>query len=121
MTYFDLINNAIDLCITVDSTTGMAYLEPPYRMLLREADLIHPEIIEPEELYELLKLEVKKQNAKVNKSYAVSEWLHDIITQTVDPAMTQEENELVKNLLEYMRKNEELKSDEQKRSAEDGV
>lgn len=117
MTYFDLINNAIDLCITVDSTTGMAYLEPPYRMLLREADLIHPEIIEPEELYELLKLEVKKQNAKVNKSYAVSEWLHDIITQTVDPAMTQEENELMKNLLEYMKvKSEQQESKESEES-----
>lgn len=113
MDYFDIINQAIQLCITTDSESNISYLEPPYRMLLREAGLINEEVISNEELYELLKLEVEKRNAKVNRLQPILNWIYDTVSSTVEPAITQEENEMMKNLVEYMRLNKEHKANDQ--------
>lgn len=114
MTYHETINQAIELVVLTDEDTGVSYLEPRYRDLLRETNLHLPDNETPgdaadQELWEILKLEVEKRNAKSNVLHALAEWAYTILTQTIDPALLDEENELMKNITEYMQTNQEVK------------
>ena len=109
MTYFEAMEAAIELTVVTDSISGMSYLEPNYRLLLKESGISLPNDKDGSELYELLHLEVEKRNAKLNRLQPVLDWLYDVMTTTVDPAVTQEENELIKNVMDYMKLNSDLK------------
>ena len=109
MSYFDVVNDAIELCVVTDEDTGMSYLEPKYRMLLRETNMHLPDDAPDEELYEILKLEVEKRNALNNHVHAMVNFLIGLMTESVDPAILQEENELLKNVTEYMQANQQAK------------
>ena len=102
MSYFDVVNDAIDLCVVTDEDTGMSYLEPRYRAVLRETNIHLPGDAPDEELYEILQLEVQKRNAQINHIHAFVNFLIGLMGETVDPALMQEENELLKNVTEYM-------------------
>ena len=101
MNYFEIVNKAIELTIETVTETNQSYLEPRYKEILREADVHLPDLPD-EELYEILKLEVEKRNAKTNKLLPVVEWLYDLLVRKIEPAMLDEENELMKNVLEYL-------------------
>ena len=114
MTYHDVVNQAIDLTVITDDETGVSYLEPRYRSVLLESGLELPGHglygdLKDQELWEILKLEVEKRNAKRNVAHALSEWAYNILTQTIDPALVSEENELMKNIMDYMQLNQEVK------------
>lgn len=114
MTYHDTVNEAIEQTIITDEETAVSYLEPRYREVLRENNLHLPNNKEDgdvydQELWEILKLEVEKLNAKHNVSHALAEWAYTILTQTIEPEMLTEENELMKNIMDYMQLNQEVK------------
>lgn len=119
MTYMEAVNKAIETVVSTDDKSGITYLEPLYRWTLRNEGLVMDTENEETkdlptefEMSEILHLYVEKQNAINNKTNAVIEWLYDVITQTVDPAITAEDNELMKNMIEYMQLNESLKEKE---------
>lgn len=58
-------------------------------------------------------MEVERRNHITDKARFVIDWVFEIISSTIEPAMVQEENELMKNMMEYMKLNSELKSKEQ--------
>lgn len=114
MNYHDIVNQAIEQTIIQDEDTGVSYLEPRYREVLRENNIFLPGHMldgdaKDQELWEILRLEVDKQNAKHNVSHALSEWAYAILTQTVDPAIESEQNDLIKNIMDYMQLNQEVK------------
>lgn len=113
MTYFDVVNKAIDLTIVTDTDTGVTYLEPRYRMVLEESDIHLPGHMlqgdaKDQELWEILKLEVEKRNAKSDYLKPVLEWCYNTIVGTVDPAIQLGEDELMKDMLEYMKLKKDL-------------
>lgn len=110
--YFDIINEAIDLVVVTDEHTNKSYLEPRYRELLRESDIHLDNDPDNVELYEALELEVKKRNAVNDKAFALIDWIYDIVNTVADPAVTQENNELMKNMLEYMELKNKLQDKE---------
>ena len=61
---------------------------------------------------EVLKLEVERRNRVTDKGRFVMDWLFDVLTASIDPTMITEENELMKNMMEYMKLNHELKERE---------
>jgi len=107
MSYFDAIDKAIELTVVTDELTAVSYLEPSYRMLLRDND-IHLPGYDPitndndSELWEILHLEVEKRNAMLNFVEPVAGWIYSMIANTAEPVLTQEENDLLKNLTEYL-------------------
>ena len=114
MSYHETVNEAIEQTIITDEETAVSYLEPRYREVLRENNLHLPDNKEDgdvydQELWEILKLEVEKRNAKHNVSHALAEWAYTILTQTIEPEMLTEENELMKNIMDYMQLNQEVK------------
>ena len=53
MSYFETVDKAIDLTVVTDDITGLTYLEPMYKEILRQNDV---SLEDEDELYELLKL-----------------------------------------------------------------
>lgn len=111
MNYFDTVNKSIELTVKTDKDTGVSYLEPMYLEILRGEGIIAayydddddtPEVVPENELTEILKLEVKKRNAKNNRLSAVAQWAWDVINTQIVPAMTDAENEMVSDLVKYM-------------------
>jgi len=123
MTYFEACNKAVELTVVTDELTAVSYLQPFYRVLLRDND-VHLPGYDPvandndPELWEIVYLEVAKRNAMLNHVEPVAEWVYSAIAGVIDPAMTQEENELVKNVLEYMKTKEKKKSRGRKKKEE---
>lgn len=116
MNYYDIINQAIEL-VVVDAGNGLSFLEPRYKEALRIAGLLdHEDVIKPEELFEAVKLEVEKRNAIGNKMNIIAAWIANTIDTVVDPAITKEENELMKNMLSYLERDKEVKEKEEELS-----
>lgn len=101
MNYFEIVNKAIELTIETVTETNQSYLEPRYKEILREADVHLPDLPD-EELYEILKLEVEKRNAINDRLYPVVDWLYKILTTTIEPELTADETELMKDVLAYL-------------------
>ena len=59
-----------------------------------------------------MKLEVERRNKLSDKSRFVIDWIFEIISSTIEPTMLQEENELMKNMMDYMKLNHELQDRE---------
>ena len=125
MSYFDVVNEAIDLTVVTDEYTGVSYLEPRYRILLEDNNVHLPGHTvngdeKDQELYEILKLEVEKRNALMDFGHPVMEWMYTMLAQVVDPAMTEEQNDLIKNVTEYLKLNKELKEKEKTLETKEG-
>ena len=102
MNYYDIINQAIEL-VVVDAGNGLYFLEPRYKEALRIAGLTeHEDVIDPEELFEVVRLEVEKRNTVGNKMNIIAAWIANTLDTVIDPAITKEENELMKNMLAYL-------------------
>lgn len=112
--YYDVVNQAIDLTVITDEDTGVSYLEPRYRRVLQDNDLHLPGNglygdLKDQELWEILKLEVEKRNAQHNVVHALAEWAYAVLSETVNPALAQQEDELMRHILDYMQANEDGK------------
>lgn len=104
----EYINKAIEETI-VQADNGMFYLEPLWRNILKDNQLEVSEIsdaeVELDEIEDVLKLEVEKRNTINTLEPYVLNWIYDIITSTVEPAVLQEETDYLKNYIEYMKAN----------------
>ena len=109
MSYFETVDKAIDLTVVTDDITGLTYLEPMYKEILRQNDV---SLEDEDELYELLMLEVDNRNAKADRMNPVVDYIYALLTEAIDPAMQSAENDLMKNMLEYMKMNDKLKDKE---------
>lgn len=117
MLYGEFINKAVNLTIT-EADNGLWYLEPMWRNILHDNQLFFNDVTdfeaEPEIVYEALRLEVEKRNTMNSKKPFVIDWLYELITAQVEPAMLQEETDYIKNLTEYLKANKDIKlNDEQ--------
>ena len=113
MLYSQFMHEVMKLVIVDDDeSSGYSYQGPHYRVLMTDAGLLPENVtdhsIDWAYVAEVLKLEVERRNKVTDKSRFVADWLFDVITATIDPAMITEENELMKNMMDYMKLNHEL-------------
>ena len=118
MIYTEFINKAFDETI-VQADNGLWYLEPLWRTILHDNRLDIKSIsgvkTNLDIIYNVLQLEVEKRNTINSKKPAVLDWLYEIITAQIEPAMLQEETEYIKQVTEFMKANHEAQNlDEQK-------
>ena len=97
-----LYHKAVENCVTVDSVSGRAYIEPLWREIL-ESEGIRVNEEDESKVLEVLDLAVKKSDARNDKTHAVMQWLYDTLTSTIDPAITEMENDYMKNVIELMK------------------
>lgn len=109
MLYATYMQKAKEVCIDRFVESGKWYLEPDWRIILRDNQLnnfkLQDSKIDWSIVEDVLKLEVEKRNARDNKLGYVADWLYDTLTSTVEPAMLSEETDLVKNMLELAKVN----------------
>lgn len=108
--YYEFMKKACDEAIA-QAENGLYYVEPAFRVILSSEDLTPENVVDYEVSWsgikEYLELEVKKLNTMQDKMPAVLDRIHQIITTTIEPSMLEEENEMTKNLIEYMRMKKE--------------
>lgn len=109
MLYATYMQKAKEVCIDRFVESGKWYLEPDWRIILRDNQLnnfkLQDSKIDWSIVEDVLKLEVEKRNARDNKLGYVADWMYDTLTSTVEPAMLSEETDLVKNMLELAKAN----------------
>lgn len=104
MLYGDYILKISNAVIT-QADNGLYFLEPAYKVILSNEglwpDTVTDQVLNWSDVKEYLELEVAALNTAQSKTPAVIDWLHDVITATVDPAVLSEENDIIKTLIEY--------------------
>ena len=110
MTYSQFISKAKNLTVH-QMESGIWFVEPEWKdIICRE---ISDDVSELEDSYisdwwdveNILRLEADRRNAYDSKKEDVINWLYDLITATVEPAMMQEETDFIKQTLEFMKQN----------------
>ena len=111
MLYGEFINKAMELTIE-QADNGLFYLDPMWRNILADNKLGVKNISDTkttiDNVFETLKLEVEKRNIENSKRPYVLDWLYEIITAHVDPAMLAEETDYIKQVTEFMKANHEI-------------
>ena len=110
MLYSEFILKAKELTIQ-QFDNGVWYLEPEWQDILYRNNLGDLEDLEDSylsgwyDVEDILKLEVENRNARDSKQKEVVDWLYDLITATVEPAIMQEETDYIKHVIEFMKAN----------------
>lgn len=113
MLYSDFIHKAKELTIQ-QLDNGVWYLEPEWQDVLYRNGLGALDELENSylsgwyDVEDILKLEVERRNARDSKQKEVVDWLYDLITANVEPAMLQEETDYIKQVTEFMKANHKL-------------
>jgi len=91
----------------VQADNGLWYLEPDWHLMLSTIKLNTEDITDFYvgwlEVESILKLEVEKRNTVDSIKPYVLNWIHDIITASIEPTIMQEETDYIKNLTEYLK------------------
>lgn len=107
----EMYTKAINLCVGENEATGRSYVEPLWREILEDEGIrVNKE--DEARMLETLELAVKKADAMSDTSGVVMNWLYELITANVEPAVLQEETDYIKNVMEYMQLNDRLKDKE---------
>ena len=113
MLYSEYIIKAAEITIE-EADNGLCYLQPMWKSYLLDNEMGIDEISDLEvswtDILNTLKLEVEKRNTVNSLQPYIHTWLHDIITATVEPAITQAENDFIKNLTDYLKANKEAQT-----------
>lgn len=112
MTREEFLSEAARICIGKSEASELFFVEPLWATYVKTELGDYPEDLTHEETLEILELTVKKLNAMSDRSHVFVNWLYDVLTTKVEPAMVEEENELMKNIVEYMKLNRNLEERE---------
>ena len=106
MLYTDFMQKAVDLTV-VEADNGLFYLEPMWRSILNDNNMNIAEITDAKlkwcDVFDVLKLVVEKENTINSKKPVVIDWIYNIITTQVEPAILEEQNDYVKTLTGYLK------------------
>ena len=116
MLYSKFIFHAKEMAVK-QLDNGTWYLDPEWKdIICRE---IESNIDNIEDSYladwwdveNVLHLEAEKRNAQNSKKEDVINWLYELINSTVEPTMLEEESNYIKNVVEFMKVNHNLKDE----------
>lgn len=121
MLYAEYMVKVKEACLEQWEENGQWYIRPDWKRQLDDMELYPDESIISdwinvvwEDVLEELQLEVTMRNTRQDKMPIITEWLYKVMTAEIEPKVIEEQNELVKNLQEYMKekKKVEEKSEE---------
>jgi hypothetical protein len=94
------------IALLTNENTGLTYIRPDYEYILDNEEFSLDDVTDFENVSKLvvhnqLLLERDMRNAQMDKTAIVMQWLYDVITTIVEPAIVEEQNQLIKDMLEY--------------------
>ena len=106
MLYSEYMDKVKELALITNEDTGMTYIRPDYEYLISASQLDLDDVTDFEDVtrtvvYRQLLLERDMRNAQKDKTQIVMQWLYDVISTVVEPALVEEQNKLIKDMLEY--------------------
>lgn len=109
MLYTEFMQKAADL--TIEETDNLTfYLEPLWRSILNDNNMSPKMISDIKcswiDIEDVLKLEVQRRNTVFSKTPIVIDWLYKVITSEIEPAMVEQQTEIVKRMIEERSKKE---------------
>ena len=106
MLYIDYMTKVKEIAIIENEETGMVYIRPDYEYALETSGIKLSEVTDFENVtrdnvYRQLLLERDMLNVRNDKMPYVAQWLYDVIYSMVDPAIVEEQDKLMKDMIEY--------------------
>lgn len=106
MLYSEYMDKVKSIALLTNENTGLTYIRPDYEYILAASELKLEDVSDFENVtkstvYRQLILERDMRNAQRDKTPAVMQWLYDVISTVVEPAIIEEQNKLIKDMLEY--------------------
>lgn len=106
MLYQEYIDKVKELALVTDERNGVTYVRPDYEYLIAASDLKLEDVTDFEDVsksvvYRQLLLERDMLNAQNDNTPIVMQWIYDVISNVIEPAIVEEQNKLIKDMLEY--------------------
>lgn len=106
MLYQEYIDKVKELALVTDERNGVTYVRPDYEYLIAASDLKLEDVTDFEDVsktvvYRQLLLERDMRNAQNDNTPIVMQWIYDVISNVIEPAIVEEQNKLIKDMLEY--------------------
>ena len=119
MLYAEFINQACALTIT-QADNSLFYLEPMWESILEDNNLKYTDVsdrtVNAVNVYPVLSLEVEKRNTINSLKPAVLQWVYEIITAQIEPAILDEQTDYVKAVTDFVKANHEAQALKDKES-----
>ena len=108
MLYYEYMDKVKELALVTNEKNGLTYIRPDYEYLLETSGLSLDDVTDFEKasgtvVYRQLLLERDMRNAQNNISPVVMQWLYDVISTVVEPAIVEQQNQLIKDMLAYQK------------------
>lgn len=106
MLYQEYIDKVKELALVTDERNGVTYIRPDYEYLIAASALKLEDVTDFEDVsksvvYRQLLLERDMRNAQNDNTPVVMQWIYDVISNVIEPAIVEEQNKLIKDMLEY--------------------
>lgn len=117
MTYNSYMKTVCEKLIIENDETGKCYIRPDWKFVLQSDNLLPESTVKGynlsiDELFEYMQLEVEKRNLSIDKMSYIANWLFALITETIEPSLTEAENEAAVNIINYMKEKKQLENKE---------
>lgn len=125
MTYNEYMNIILPGCVDYDQESYTYYVNPDYMYILKQSEL-DPSVVDGydltwDELHRVISLEKDRMNAGKNMLNRLANDIVGLIGKSVDPVTAQQQNELFKNIVDYMKANNAGEADTKEGSASSGI
>lgn len=106
MLYSEYMNKVKEIALLTNENNGLTYIRPDYEYILAASELKLEDIsdyegVTKDSVYKQLLLERDMRNTQKDKMPLIAQWLYDVISTVVEPAIVEEQNQLIKDMLEY--------------------
>lgn len=106
MLYSEYMNKVKEIALITSEKNGLTYIRPDYEYILAASELSLDDVTDFEDVtrnvvHRQLILEKDMRNAQNDISPIVMKWLYDVISTVVEPAIVEQQNELIKDMLAY--------------------
>lgn len=107
MIYSEYMDKVKEMALITSEKNGLTYIRPDYEYILisstecKMSDVSDFENLTIDTIHRQLQLECDMRNTQNNLVPVIAQWISDIITTVVEPAIVEEQNKLIKDMLEY--------------------
>lgn len=106
MLYSEYMDKVKEIALITDEDNGLTYIKPDYEYILSHAgfkldDVSDFQNVNMDTVYRQLILERDMRNSNSNKMPIVTQWICDVINTVIEPAIVEEQNKLIQDMLEY--------------------
>ena len=106
MLYNEFMDRVKEIALITNERNHLTYIRPDYEYILAASEVKLSDVSDfegatMETVHRQLELERDMRNAQNDNAPVIMQWLSDIITTIIEPAVVEEQNKLIKDMIEY--------------------